>query len=238
MLLGGLVSLFFTAPFLNLDPLFLSIHKRVDRSGSREVGLRTVIHIAAPCSKDPGLASPKDAWLCPQLLGSSLCHTRVKCLWLGWGLATLDCVWHWSHLTVLGWGLARPEKPTMWFMVGVWVTWRPLTWRLSSTPGKSGLCYEAPIKTLKHFTYLFHFWLRWVFVAGRGLSLGVMRGFSHCSGFSCYRSWAVGAQAQQLQYKGLAALWHVESSQTKEWTQVPCTGRWILNHWTTRKVLQ
>ena len=174
MLLGGLVSLFFTAPFLNLDPLFLSIHKRVDRSGSREVGLRTVIHIAAPCSKDPGLASPKDAWLCPQLLGSSLCHTRVKCLWLGWGLA-------------------RPEKPTMWFMVGVWVTWRPLTWRLSSTPGKSGLCYEAPIKTLKHFTYFFHFWLRWVFVAGRGLSLvAVSEG---CSLLQCPGSRVHGLQS-------------------------------------------
>ena len=75
MLLGSLVSLFFTAPFLNLDPLFLSIYKWVDRSGSREVGLRTVIHMAVPCSKDLGLVSPKDVWLCPQLLGSNLCHT-------------------------------------------------------------------------------------------------------------------------------------------------------------------
>ena len=157
MLLGSLVILFFTAPFLNLDPLFLFIYKWVDRSDSREVGLRTIIHIVVLCSKDLGLASSKDVWLCPQLLGSNLCHTWVKCLWLERGLATLDCVWHQSHLTVLGWGLAMPEKPTMWFRVGVWVTWCQLTWRLSSATGKSGLCYEAPIKTLQNSIYVFNF---------------------------------------------------------------------------------
>ena len=30
----------------------------------------------------------------------------------------------------------------------------------------------------------------------------------------------------------LVALWHVESSWTRDWTWVPCTGKWILNHWT------
>ena len=35
---------------------------------------------------------------------------------------------------------------------------------------------------------------------------------------------------------GIAAPWHVESSQTRDQTQVPCVGRWILNHWTTREV--
>ena len=34
----------------------------------------------------------------------------------------------------------------------------------------------------------------------------------------------------------LVALWHVESSQTRDWTRVPCLGRQILNHWTTREV--
>ena len=29
----------------------------------------------------------------------------------------------------------------------------------------------------------------------------------------------------------------MESSQTEDWTHVPCTGRQILNHWTTREVL-
>ena len=36
---------------------------------------------------------------------------------------------------------------------------------------------------------------------------------------------------------GLVVPGHVESSQTKDQTHVPCIGRWILNHWITRKVL-
>ena len=36
---------------------------------------------------------------------------------------------------------------------------------------------------------------------------------------------------------GTAAPQHVESSQTRDGTRVPCLGRWILNHWTTREVL-
>ena len=35
---------------------------------------------------------------------------------------------------------------------------------------------------------------------------------------------------------GLAAQWQSESSQTRDQTRVPCIGRWILNHWTTREV--
>ena len=35
---------------------------------------------------------------------------------------------------------------------------------------------------------------------------------------------------------GSAALWLVESSQTRDRTHVPCIGRWILNHWSTREV--
>ena len=35
---------------------------------------------------------------------------------------------------------------------------------------------------------------------------------------------------------GLVALQHVGSSQTRDQTGVPCIGRWILNHWTTRQV--
>ena len=36
----------------------------------------------------------------------------------------------------------------------------------------------------------------------------------------------------------LVVLWHVGSSWTKDRTRVPCIGRWILNHWTTKKVLE
>ena len=37
---------------------------------------------------------------------------------------------------------------------------------------------------------------------------------------------------------GFVALQHVGSSQTRDQTHVPCIGRLIVNHWTTRAVLQ
>ena len=108
------------------------------------------------------------------------------------------------------------------------------------------------------FIYLFiQFWLRWVFVAERRLSLvAVSRGYSslRCMGFSLrwllfaaehrlqvcvlQQLWHAGsrAQAQQLWCTGLVAPWHVGSSQTRDRTRVPCIGRWILNHCTTREV--
>ena len=50
---------------------------------------------------------------------------------------------------------------------------------------------------------------------------------SHCSGFSSRR-------AQALGHVGLAALMYVGSSRTRDQTRVPCTGRHILNHYTTK----
>ena len=113
------------------------------------------------------------------------------------------------------------------------------------------------------FSLFIYFWLYWVFVAARGLSLVATRGGysslrcvgSHCSGFSCCRAWAVGhsdfsscgtqtqqlwvvgsrVQAQQLWQMGLVAPWHVGSSQTRDQTNVPYIGRQILNHCTTRE---
>ena len=35
---------------------------------------------------------------------------------------------------------------------------------------------------------------------------------------------------------GLVPLRHVESAHTRDWTCIPCTGRWIPNHWITRDV--
>ena len=46
--------------------------------------------------------------------------------------------------------------------------------------------------------FFFNFWLLWVFVAARGLSLvAVSGGYSslQCAGFSCCRAWALGTQA-------------------------------------------
>ena len=45
------------------------------------------------------------------------------------------------------------------------------------------------------------------------------------------------ARLQQLQRLGLAALWRLESSQTRYGNRVPCSGRPLLTHWTTRGVL-
>ena len=66
-----------------------------------------------------------------------------------------------------------------------------------------------------------------------------------CEGFSSCNTWAqqlrlLGsrAQAQQLWRMGLAALWHVGSSPTKDRTQVPYIARWTLNHWTTKEAPQ
>ena len=108
------------------------------------------------------------------------------------------------------------------------------------------------------------FWLHWVFIAVRGLSLVagsggysslLCTGFSlqwllllrsigsRRTGFSSCSTWAhqlwlsgSGAQAQQLWHTGLVAPWHVGSSQTRARTHVPCIGRWILNHCATREV--
>ena len=114
------------------------------------------------------------------------------------------------------------------------------------------------------FIYLFIYWLRWVFVAVRRLSLVVASGgysslryvdFSlrwllllwstgsrhvgfSCCGMQAQQLWLVGsrAQAQQLWLTGLVAPWHVGSSWTRARTCVPCIGRRILNHCATREV--
>ena len=82
--------------------------------------------------------------------------------------------------------------------------------------------------------------------AGATLCCGVQA--SHCGGFSHCRAWALGMraqqlwltvsrmQAQQLWCMGLVAPWHVRSSRTRAQTCVPCIGRQILNHCTTREV--
>ena len=111
----------------------------------------------------------------------------------------------------------------------------------------------------------FYFWLHQVFVAAHEWGLFQLRRAgatlhrgaraSHCGGFSCCRARALGAgfsscgawaqqlwltgsraQVQQLWHTGLVAPWHVGSSWTRAETHVPCIGRWILDHCTTREV--
>ena len=86
--------------------------------------------------------------------------------------------------------------------------------------------------------------LHWVFGAAHGLSLAAVR--QGCSSLWCavsslrwlllLRSSSSRVQVQQLWCTGLAAPWSERSSQTRDWTCVPCIGRWILNHWITREV--
>ena len=71
----------------------------------------------------------------------------------------------------------------------------------------------------------------------RGLSLVAVRGFSlpwllllGSTSSRCAGSAAV--------MHGLVVQRHIQSSWTKDQTHVPCTGRWILNPWTTGEVPQ
>ena len=70
-----------------------------------------------------------------------------------------------------------------------------------------------------------------------GLSLVVASG-SLCTDFSL--QWlllsVLRVWAQWLWHMGLNALRHVGSSWTRDQTYVPCIGRQIPNHWTTREV--
>ena len=50
-----------------------------------------------------------------------------------------------------------------------------------------------------------------------------------CRIFGCRLS-SCGTQAQLPQ-----GMWDL-SSLTRDWTHIPCTARWILNHWTAREV--
>ena len=111
------------------------------------------------------------------------------------------------------------------------------------------------IKSYYHRLFLFDF-KKYTYLSLAALSLCRCAGafssctvwVSHCGGFSCCRSWALGVWAQQLWLTGsrvqaqvwcmgFAAPWPMGSSWTRDWTRVPCTARWILNHWTTREVV-
>ena len=115
------------------------------------------------------------------------------------------------------------------------------------------------------YNFFFFSWLCWVFIAVCRLSLVVVSGgYSsfQCAGFSLswllllrstgsrragfsscgmwtQQLWLAGsrAQAQQLWRMGLVAPRHVGSSRARARTRIPCIGRRILNHCTTRETL-
>ena len=96
------------------------------------------------------------------------------------------------------------------------------------------------------YIYTYLFLLCWVFVSMHRLSLvAVSRGYTlvavhrllivGASLVAEHRLW--GAWASVAAPVGSVAPRFVESSWTRDQTRVPCTGWWILNHWTTREVL-
>ena len=111
--------------------------------------------------------------------------------------------------------------------------------------GHDAVCDTFAVGVLPIYVCLFVFWLRWVFVTAhwlfsgcskQGLLLSCGAGATHCRGFSCCRSWALGCSSSVVAAKGFVVLQHVESSWTRDRTWIPCIGRWILNHWTPREV--
>ena len=94
--------------------------------------------------------------------------------------------------------------------------------------------------------YLFiYFWLRWVFIAAcglfsscveRGLLFVVVRELLIAVASLCCWALALGTWASAVVVRGLIAPRRVESSRTRAWSRVPCVGRRIFNHCTTREV--
>ena len=104
-----------------------------------------------------------------------------------------------SKLTqVSGWGslvrgiTATWGKLSLWGQVCVW-------WGEWDREG-------IRLNSFIFYFILFYFWLHWVFIAARGLSLVAASGptlccgarASHCGGFSCCRAWALGARASEV----------------------------------------
>ena len=79
----------------------------------------------------------------------------------------------------------------------------------------------------------------WLFssCSDRGLRSSCSAQASHCVGFSCFRAQVLGCPGlSSCGTQLLVAPQPVRSSQTREQSCVPCIGRQILNHWTTREV--
>ena len=58
---------------------------------------------------------------------------------------------------------------------------------------------------------------------------------SHCCDFSFCGAWALECKPSSCGAQALVAPQHVQSPQTRNQTHVPCVGRQILNHRTTRE---
>ena len=110
--------------------------------------------------------------------------------------------------------------------------------------------HKPPASPGPGFIYLFiYLWLYWGFVVAHGLSLvaasrgcSLVAGHGRCGGFSCgaleHRPsvTAAGLLSSWGRCLGLVAPQQVGSSQTRDGTLVPYTGKQILVYCTTREV--
>ena len=95
------------------------------------------------------------------------------------------------------------------------------------------------------FFFIIHFCLWWVSVAVWALSncskQGLLFILAHwlltADGFSCCRAWALECGLSMC-HMDLVALQLVGYFWARNRTLVPCFGRWVLNHWTTREILK
>ena len=108
-----------------------------------------------------------------------------------------------------------------------------------------GIKDESFFKEYFFLSFVFSFWLCWISVAPRELSLVAASGrpLSSCgaeasqsSSFCCCRAPALGSWAAVVVAQGLVALHSVGSSRIRGPTCVLCSGRRIPNHWATREV--
>ena len=98
---------------------------------------------------------------------------------------------------------------------------------------------------LYYYYYYYYFWLHWVLVAAPGLSLVAVHWLlvvvaSPVEKCRLHRLRSCGSWALELRlslrHKGFVAPRHVESFQTRDQTCVPCIGRQVLIHGTSREV--
>ena len=111
----------------------------------------------------------------------------------------------------------------------------------SSTHNKKAITGKSPL--VRQISSLYHliFFSTWLFCNFKKCIIHLLAALGLCccdQAFSSYTAWAsdssgfsCGVWAQQW-HMGLLTPWHVGSTQTRNWTCVPCFGRQIINHWT------
>ena len=145
-------------------------------------------------------------------------------------------MWHTGLVACGMWDLPGPGlEPVSPALAGRFLTTAP--------PGKSYIMFFFKCFLFIYLFIYFNFWLCWVFVSVRGLSLVAASGGHsslQCAGLSLSRPLLLRSTGSRragsvVVAHGLSCLRHVGSSGTRARTRVPCVGRQILNHCATRE---